>query len=299
MKNDRTPQEILLAFYLAKFCSGEVLPPEVTDAGYTSMSGLVDGFYNHLGNLSPYVVTFRTDKQFRTSVINLRNGDFKNFAKPIGQFLGKYQPIIASWYSSSSKQLWAEISPYCTTEETEPLTASNVNSSLVDHPTSDTVPPVEDFNPTDEASETQSNYKFDGIDHREFVIRQIRERRGQPEFRSVLLQRCDNRCQITGTKLASVLEAAHIDPYRGPESHHESNGLLLRADVHTLFDLDLLGIEPTSLRIELHPEIREEYQPQLLSQLHSPNLFPPSNDALTRRYSCFKRRCEKPVGIEI
>lgn len=39
------------------------------------------------------------------------------------------------------------------------------------------------------------------------------------------------------------MEAAHIRPYLGPETNHVTNGLLLRADIHTLFDLGLLTID--------------------------------------------------------
>ncbi len=55
------------------------------------------------------------------------------------------------------------------------------------------------------------------------------------------------------------VEAAHIRPYRGEEDNHIENGLLLRADIHTLFDLDLLGINPDGLRLELHPAIAKQY----------------------------------------
>ena len=41
-----------------------------------------------------------------------------------------------------------------------------------------------------------------------------------------------------------MLQAAHISPYNGAKSNHVSNGIPLRADVHTLFDLGLLGIDP-------------------------------------------------------
>jgi predicted restriction endonuclease len=50
-----------------------------------------------------------------------------------------------------------------------------------------------------------------------------------------------------------VLEAAHIFPYRGPQTNHVTNGLLLRADLHVLFDLGLLRIDADSLTVELDP----------------------------------------------
>src|SRR5262249_25256052 len=89
-------------------------------------------------------------------------------------------------------------------------------------------------------------------DRREVIWQQIRARRGRQQCRDALRKRYGGRCLVTGSRVAAVLEAAHIDPYRGDEENHAGNGLLLRADIHTLFDLDLLGIEPDSLRVEIH-----------------------------------------------
>ncbi|MDC0712466.1 HNH endonuclease signature motif containing protein [Stigmatella sp. ncwal1] len=99
-------------------------------------------------------------------------------------------------------------------------------------------------------------YVPDGQDERERIERQIRARRGQKEFRQALRKRFDDTCLVTRCRLPDLLEAAHISPYRGDKDNHPSNGLLLRADIHTLFDLDLLGIEPTTLKVHLHPKLR-------------------------------------------
>jgi hypothetical protein len=91
----------------------------------------------------------------------------------------------------------------------------------------------------------------DDYDARVRTTRQIVARRGQPKFRAGLLEAYHGRCAITGSDTQAVLEAAHIRPYRGPESNVLTNGLLLRADVHTLFDLAQLGIEPSSHTVRL------------------------------------------------
>lgn len=85
-------------------------------------------------------------------------------------------------------------------------------------------------------------------DWREVVERQIRERRGQQHFRDILRERYGDRCLVTGCEVLAVLEAAHIKPYQGEADNHPENGLLLRSDIHTLFDLDLIGIEPERLQ---------------------------------------------------
>jgi putative restriction endonuclease len=51
------------------------------------------------------------------------------------------------------------------------------------------------------------------------------------------------RCAITDCEIDDVLEAAHISPYSGRSSDQVCNGLLLRADVHTLFDCGLLAFD--------------------------------------------------------
>jgi putative restriction endonuclease len=60
---------------------------------------------------------------------------------------------------------------------------------------------------------------------------------------------------ITGCTLKHVLELLSLSPYRGVADQHPENGLLLRSDIHTLFDLDLLGIEPDQLTVRFHPSI--------------------------------------------
>ncbi|MCU7853371.1 MAG: HNH endonuclease [Candidatus Thiodiazotropha sp. (ex Monitilora ramsayi)] len=77
---------------------------------------------------------------------------------------------------------------------------------------------------------------------KEKVSRSVALRRGQPNFRKKLLSAYENSCAVTGTTFPPILEAAHIVPYMGENTNHITNGILLRADIHTLFDLGLLGI---------------------------------------------------------
>jgi HNH endonuclease len=64
------------------------------------------------------------------------------------------------------------------------------------------------------------------------------------KFRKKLIAAYRGRCAVTDCDAYDALEAAHILPYRGPAFDHVTNGLLRRADIHTLFDLNLIGIEP-------------------------------------------------------
>jgi hypothetical protein len=94
-----------------------------------------------------------------------------------------------------------------------------------------------------------------GYDMREFDVRAIARRQGQPAFRRELLRAYSHRCAVTGSTTVEVLEAAHIAPFRGQHTNRVDNGLLLRSDVHTLFDLQRLTVLPT-LVVSVHPELR-------------------------------------------
>ena len=79
-------------------------------------------------------------------------------------------------------------------------------------------------------------------DARVWAMQAVAQRRGQPLFRARLLDAYGSRCSITGCSAVEVLEAAHVLPYRGDHTDRIDNGLLLRADLHTLFDCGLLWV---------------------------------------------------------
>lgn len=91
------------------------------------------------------------------------------------------------------------------------------------------------------------------LDARERTVAQIVQRRGQAEFRRELLVAYEGRCAVSDCDAEQALEAAHIRPYRGAQTDLVENGLLLRADLHTLFDVGLIAFEPESLTILLAP----------------------------------------------
>lgn len=143
--------------------------------------------------------------------------------------------------------------------------------------------------------ELAAEYVPDGIDRRPVVERQIRERRGQQQFRDDLRERYGDQCLVTGCEILAIVEAAHINPYRGENDHHPENGLLLRSDIHTLFDLDLLGIEPDSMRVQLHPGISTEYAAISGVVLKSSPDVRPSARELQKRYNDFIARSKRPL----
>jgi hypothetical protein len=105
-------------------------------------------------------------------------------------------------------------------------------------------------------------------DGRERVAREIAIRRGQAAFRRQLLN-AYGCCAMSGSRVIETLEAAHIVPYQGPGTNHPSNGLLLRADLHTLFDLGLLAIVPETLTILVSTQLNgTEYEALRGQSLH-------------------------------
>ena len=88
--------------------------------------------------------------------------------------------------------------------------------------------------------------------------RLVRPRLGQGGFRVVVMDEYERRCSMTGERTLPVLEAAHIRPYAEEGPHEVSNGILLRSDLHTLFDKGYITIT-NKLHVEVSPRIREEF----------------------------------------
>ena len=103
---------------------------------------------------------------------------------------------------------------------------------------------------------------IDLTDARNQALRSVVLRRGQKAFRDQLVRAFGGRCAISGCEVLDVLEAAHIVPYLGPATNQVTNGLLVRADLHTLFDCGLIDVDPNSLTITVTPRLRaSEYGP--------------------------------------
>ncbi|MGC4122841.1 MAG: HNH endonuclease [Myxococcales bacterium] len=111
-------------------------------------------------------------------------------------------------------------------------------------------------------------------------------RPGQAAFREAVLQAYACRCAVTGCDAEAALEAAHITPYNGTRTDHVQNGLLLRADVHKLFDLNLITIDPRTLTLDLDRvlggTVYEELRGKRLTE-PSEVRFRPSKVALRKR----------------
>lgn len=86
----------------------------------------------------------------------------------------------------------------------------------------------------------------------------LRPRLGQGSFRILVTDAYERRCAVTGERVLPVLEAAHIRPYAMGGEHRVDNGLLLRSDLHTLFDRGYVTVTP-ALRVEVSRRIRDDF----------------------------------------
>jgi hypothetical protein len=120
-------------------------------------------------------------------------------------------------------------------------------------------------------------------DGRQAMIDTIIRRRGPPTFRQALLDAYECRCAITNFNAPDALEATCIVPFRGKFTHHPSNGLLLRADIHTLFDLGKIAIDTGTMSVVMTDDLMQtNYRILAGRPLHYPKeeAHRPSGEAL-------------------
>jgi putative restriction endonuclease len=146
--------------------------------------------------------------------------------------------VIADAYSASHRERDSLV---------EELFRSEAEEQLASQPSS-----------VDETSSSNDDPQFAA---KRRVWMQLVQRQGQGAFRKGILSAYGGRCCISGAHSQWVLDAAHIVPYNGPLTNDIGNGLLLRTDLHALFDLSLLGIEPETLTVRVHSLVDEpEYR---------------------------------------
>lgn len=103
----------------------------------------------------------------------------------------------------------------------------------------------------------------------------IRPRLGQGAFRLSVTDSYERRCAITGEKTLPILDAAHIRAYEAGGEHAPSNGLLLKTDIHRLFDLGYVTISPDR-RFEVSRRLKADFDNgQHYYDLHGSSIRPP------------------------
>lgn len=117
-------------------------------------------------------------------------------------------------------------------------------------------------------------------DELEYVYQKVKKRIKQSKFRRELLDVYNNTCAVTGSKIIQLLEAAHIQPYNGGHTSVIKNGILLRSDIHDLFDLYVDGKRLLNITkdyiVEIHPSLMDsEY-----GQFNGNKILLPSKEEL-------------------
>ncbi len=124
-------------------------------------------------------------------------------------------------------------------------------------------------------------------DELERKLSSIVPRPGQNKFREKLLKAYGEHCAITGYDAEKALQAAHIRPYKGRKTDRVDNGLLLRADIHNLFDAYLLGIDPDTGDVWISNELKDTKYAELegkKAQVPEKPAHRPKADALRERW---------------
>ena len=105
----------------------------------------------------------------------------------------------------------------------------------------------------------------------------VEPRLGQGAFRILVTDIYSRRCAVTHERTLPALEAAHIRPYGDGGEHEARNGLLLRRDIHSLFDAGYVTVTP-KFQFEVSRRIREEFDNgKHYYALHGQRIFVPES----------------------
>lgn len=103
----------------------------------------------------------------------------------------------------------------------------------------------------------------------------IRPRLGQGAFRLSVTDSYERRCAVSGERTLPILDAAHIRSYHAGGDHDPSNGLLLRTDIHRLFDLGYVTVSPDR-RFEVSRRLKADFDNgRHYYELHGSEVRPP------------------------
>ena len=135
------------------------------------------------------------------------------------------------------------------------------------------------------ASDNWGEASDDDINELHKFVKRIRK--GQPKFRKNLLELYSEKCVITACPIKDVLEAAHILRHSISGINHSSNGLLLRSDIHSLFDSNKIKINPNDYTVEVDDSLKNSNYWQYNGKRINPSINGeyPSKEYLSIKYS--------------
>lgn len=132
-------------------------------------------------------------------------------------------------------------------------------------------------------------------DWRKKVMAEISVREGAKPFKDAAIADYEGRCLLSGATEPWVLQAAHIVPYLGVHTNERDNAILLRADLHILFDREAIWIDPETLTVKIQTALKGAEYTGLEGRRIS---LPPAVDAVSFAKRLAERDAflaEKPV----
>jgi integrase len=120
--------------------------------------------------------------------------------------------------------------------------------------------------------EVETEYSIVPESEGEYEYVKRKRRIGHPQYKEFTILAYNNRCAVTGEKFPNILEACHIQPYINEKSNHIQNSILLRADIHKLFDDGYLTIDEKYI-VKISPSLNSEYY----QSFHGKKIYLPSD----------------------
>lgn len=243
----RSPEMYLVGYALSRSSTPDGRPPPWL--GVTSWNEAYDLFFPALGH-------GRSDSAFRNSLKNARDS-----------FDGFFENGRIGW--RQSKKVDRPPAPNRQVEQTiakwDARSEAELREAVLDL--------IVGLKLAMPSSHDEGFDPYEETDARRRVLAEVARRQGQRAFRRKLIEAYGGACAVSGCDILAVLQAAHILPYTGPHRNVVTNGLLLRADLHTLFDLRLLTVAPLTMKVE----IAEPLRPSAYGDLHGRQLRLPSD----------------------
>lgn len=137
--------------------------------------------------------------------------------------------------------------------------------------------------PEDEANSELDRQKRQG---------EIAVRPGQDKFKKTIRQNYGRTCAVTDCNTPQALEAAHIRAYDGKDDNSPDNGILLRVDIHALFDAFLITLSEDGSRLDICEELADDPTYAFLRDVNvkAPRDAPPSKDNIRSHRERFLKR---------
>jgi len=110
----------------------------------------------------------------------------------------------------------------------------------------------------------------------QYALREVRQ--GQGTFRVEVTDAYHRQCAVSREHSLPVLEAAHIIEWSNTHTNDVTNGILLRADIHKLFDAGYVTIDPDGYRFVVSKRLKEDYDNgREYYQLHGSRILLPED----------------------